>query len=67
MVQIYNAAEALPNLVNPFWMLPLLGLLKLKARDLAGYTVLQMLLHIPIVFFLCWLFTRYIVYVPPLK
>jgi short subunit fatty acids transporter len=23
-VQIYNASEALPNLVNPFWMLPLL-------------------------------------------
>jgi short-chain fatty acids transporter len=67
VVQIYNAAEALPNLVNPFWMLPLLGLLKLKARDLVGYTVLQMLLHIPIVFFLCWLFARYIAYVPPMK
>ena len=24
-VQIYNAAEALPNLINPFYMLPLLG------------------------------------------
>ncbi len=32
-VQIYNAAEALPNLINPFWMLPLLGVLGLKARD----------------------------------
>ena len=52
VVQIYNAAEALPNLVNPFWMLPLLGILKLKARDLVGYTVLQMFVHIPIVFFL---------------
>src|SRR5579863_1409192 len=67
VVQIYNAAEALPNLVNPFWMLPLLGLLRLKARDLVGYTVLQMMLHIPIVFFLCWLFARYIAYVPPMK
>ena len=67
VVQIYNAAEALPNLVNPFWMLPLLGLLRLKARDLVGYTVLQMLLHVPIVFFLCWLFARYIAYVPPMK
>ncbi|HLI62041.1 MAG TPA: TIGR00366 family protein, partial [Terriglobales bacterium] len=65
VVQIYNAAEALPNLVNPFWMLPLLGILKLKARDLVGYTVLQMMLHIPIVFFLCWLFARYMVYIPP--
>jgi short-chain fatty acids transporter len=67
VVQIYNAAEALPNLVNPFWMLPLLGLLKLKARDLVGYTVLQMLLHIPVVFLLCWWFARTLAYVPPMK
>jgi short-chain fatty acids transporter len=64
VVQIYNAAEALPNFVNPFWMLPLLGLLKLKARDLVGYGVLQMFFHIPLVFFLCWIFARYIPYVP---
>jgi len=32
-VQIYNAAEALPNLINPFWMLPLLGVLGLRARS----------------------------------
>lgn len=31
-VQIYNAAEALPNLINPFFMLPMLGILKLKAK-----------------------------------
>ncbi len=67
VVQIYNAAEALPNLVNPFWMLPLLGILKLKARDLVGYTVLQMFIHIPIVFFLCWLFARYMAYIPPIR
>jgi short-chain fatty acids transporter len=67
VVQIYNAAEALPNLVNPFWMLPLLGILKLKARDLVGYSVLQMIVHIPVVFFLCWLFAQYIPYIPPLK
>ncbi len=36
VVQIYNAAEALPNLINPFWMLPFLGILHLKARDLDG-------------------------------
>ncbi len=51
VTQIYNAAEALPNLLNPFWMLPLLGLLHVKARDLVGYSVLQMLIHIPLVFF----------------
>jgi len=67
VVQIYNASEALPNLINPFWMLPLLGILKLKARDLIGYAVLQSIIHIPIVFFLCWLFARDMVYLPPVK
>jgi short-chain fatty acids transporter len=67
VVQIYNASEALPNLINPFWMLPLLGMLKLKARDIVGYGVLQMLIHIPIVFFLCWMFARYLPYIPPIK
>ena len=41
-VQIYNIAEALPNLVNPFFMLPLLAVLRLRARDLVG-------LHLPAV------------------
>ena len=67
VVQIYNASEALPNLVNPFWMLPLLGILKLKARDIVGYGMLQLVVHIPVVFFLCWLFARYIPYLPPMK
>jgi len=64
-VQIYNAAEALPNLVNPFWMLPLMGILNVKARDLAGYSILQLLFLAPVVFFLCWLFTQTLVYAPP--
>jgi len=53
-VQIYNAAEALPNLINPFWMLPLLGVLGLRARDLVGFTFLQLLFHLPVVLFLLW-------------
>jgi len=67
VVQTYNAAEALPNLLNPFWMLPLLGLLQVKARDLVGYSVLQMLVHIPLVFFLCWLFGLYLPFFLPIK
>ena len=57
-VQIYNAAEALPNLINPFWMLPLMGILNVRARDLAGYSILQLMFHAPLVIFLCWLFAR---------
>ena len=55
MVQTYNAAEALPNLVNPFWMLPLLGVIGLKARDIVGFTFTQLVFHIPIVLLLLWL------------
>jgi short-chain fatty acids transporter len=65
VVQIYNASEAVPNLLNPFWMLPLLGILRLKARDLAGFTVLQMFAQIPVVIFLCWLFAQYIPFTTP--
>ncbi|MGA2420437.1 MAG: TIGR00366 family protein [Candidatus Acidiferrum sp.] len=67
VVEIYNASEALPNLLNPFWMLPLLGILKLKARDIVGYGMLQLIVHVPVVFFLCWLFAHYIPYVPPVR
>ena len=64
-VQIYNAAEALPNLINPFWMLPLMGILNVKARDLAGYSILQLLFHAPVVLLLSWLFAQTLPYVPP--
>ena len=53
-VQVYNAAEALPNLINPFWMLPLLGILKLRARDVIGFTMLQFIVHVPVVLLLLW-------------
>jgi len=64
-VQVYNAAEALPNLVNPFWMLPLLGILGLKARDLVGFTFVQLLVHVPLVLGLLWLLGLTLDYVPP--
>src|SRR5262249_507077 len=64
-VQVYNAAEALPNLINPFWMLPLLGVLGLRARDVVGFTFLQLLLHLPVVLFLLWLLAYTLDYHPP--
>lgn len=54
-VQVYNAAEAMPNLINPFWMLPLLSVLGLKARDIVGFCFTQLLVHIPVVLFLLWI------------
>ena len=57
VVQTYNATEALANLIHPFWMLPLLGILGLKARDIVGYSVLQFAIHVPMVLFLVWILT----------
>jgi short-chain fatty acids transporter len=65
-VQVYNAAEALPNLVNPFWMLPLLGVLGLKARDVVGFTFIQLLVHVPLVLGLLWALGLTLEYLPPL-
>ena len=66
IVQVYNAAEALPNFINPFWMLPLMGLTGVKARDLAGYSILQLILHTPVVLFLLWILAKTLPYVPPI-
>jgi short-chain fatty acids transporter len=65
VVQIYNTSEALPNLINPFWMLPLLGLLKVKARDLIGYGMLYFMVNFVLVLFFMWLFAQTFSYVPP--
>ena len=49
MVAAYDLGEALANLVQPFWMLPVLGLFGLKARDVMGYTFLVFLVLTPLV------------------
>ena len=55
VVQTYNATEALANLIHPFWMLPLVGILALKPRDIVGYSMLQFIVHVPLVLFLVWI------------
>jgi short-chain fatty acids transporter len=65
VVQVYNASEALPNLINPFWMLPILGILKVRARDLVGFTALQLMLNSILVLFMVWFFARTLTYIPP--
>lgn len=49
MVSSYDLGEALANLVQPFWMLPILGLLGLRARDVMGYTFLVFVVLVPVV------------------
>jgi short-chain fatty acids transporter len=49
VVSAYDLGEALANLVQPFWMLPILGLFKLGARDVMGYTIVVFLVLTPVV------------------
>lgn len=64
-VQVYNVAETLPNLVNPFWMLPLLGILSLRARHLVGFTFLQLIFLAPVALGLLTAFSYTLDYTPP--
>lgn len=54
MVAVYDLGEALANLVQPFWMLPTLAILGLKARQVMGFTVLVFLVLLPLVLLLTW-------------
>jgi len=65
-VQVYNASEMLPNLINPFWMLPLLGIIGLKARDVIGFSFLQFAVHLPVVLVALWLLGLTLQYHPPM-
>jgi short-chain fatty acids transporter len=52
IVAAYDLGEALANLVQPFWMLPILGLFRLGARDVMGYTLVVFLALVPTVLLL---------------
>jgi short-chain fatty acids transporter len=52
VVAAYDLGEAVANLVQPFWMLPLLGLLQLRARDVMGYTFVVFAVLLPLVLLL---------------
>ena len=52
MVAVYDLGEALANLVQPFWMLPVLALLGLKARDVMGVTFTDFVVLFPLVLIL---------------
>jgi short-chain fatty acids transporter len=52
VVAAYDLGEALANLIQPFWMLPILGLFQLRARDVMGYTFVVFLVLVPVVLLL---------------
>ena len=49
VVAAYDLGEALANLLQPFWMLPILGMFGLRARDVMGYTFIVFLALTPVV------------------
>ena len=56
VVSAYDLGEALANQVQPFWMLPILSLFGLRARDVMGYTFVVFLALVPTVLILITLF-----------
>ena len=62
VVSSYDLGEALANLLQPFWMLPILGLFKLGARDVMGYTIIVFLALAPLVLILVTVLGRTLAY-----
>ncbi|MCX4908554.1 short-chain fatty acid transporter [Streptomyces sp. NBC_00878] len=58
MVVVYDLGEASANLLQPFWMLPTLAILGLKARDIMGYTFAMFLALFPAVLILVTVFAQ---------
>jgi short-chain fatty acids transporter len=52
VVASYDLGEAIANLLQPFWMLPTLGMLGLRARDVMGFTFIVALVLMPVVLLL---------------
>ncbi len=62
VVAAYDLGEALANLLQPFWMLPILGLFQLRARDVMGYTLVVFAVLFPTVLLLVTLLGRTLSY-----
>jgi len=52
VVASYDLGEAIANLLQPFWMLPTLAMLGLRARDVMGYTFIVAIVLTPVVLLL---------------
>lgn len=46
----YGAGDMWTNMLQPFWAIPLLGILGLRARDIIGYTVGLMIVAFPFIY-----------------
>lgn len=48
VIVAFSYGDAWTNMLQPFWALPLLGIMELEAREIVGYTVLVMLMSGPL-------------------
>ena len=62
VVAAYDLGEAIANLLQPFWMLPILGLFQLRARDVMGYTLVVCAVLLPTVLLLVTILGRTLPY-----
>ena len=46
-------------------MLPLLGILGIKAREIVGFSFVQLVFHVPLVLILLWALGGTLTYIPP--
>lgn len=45
---VYGAGEAVSNMIQPFWMLPVLAIMGLKARHIIGFGMTLFLIMMPV-------------------
>ncbi len=50
----YGVGDMWSNMLQPFWAIPLLGIMGLKARDIIGYTFGLMCIAFPFLFLYLW-------------
>jgi short-chain fatty acids transporter len=55
LINTYGGSEALANLLNPFWMLPMVGLLKMRVRSVVGFTFMYFVFMTPVMIAAFWL------------
>lgn len=48
IIVAFSYGDAWTNMLQPFWALPLLGIMELEAREIVGYTVLLMVISGPL-------------------
>lgn len=57
LVMAMAYGDQLTNMIQPFWALPLLGITKVRARDISGYCLLWMLVGGLWIIAMLWVFT----------